>query len=302
MVLTNTQGANSTGCVDTNAPTPNVICSPANGSTVSSPVTVKAASNIPNFTLNRLYLDNKQVYQVASQTVDTPIDATAGSHRLVLVTYDSLGHAYTSAATFMVNASGACSASSPGVTICSPAAGSSATSPVTISAGAMAASGNLTAIRAYIDNVAVFTLSNPSASTTFSASQSVTVAGGTHHLVVLGYESTGGQVSSSESFTVAGGPCYPSSAGAMICSPKPGTTVSSPVSVVAGVTTSSGYVAAIRVYVDNVAKALVNNPQQTKSFQIQQSLTAAAGSHSLVIVGYPSTGGSISSSETFTVQ
>lgn len=302
VVLTNIQSSGSTTCVDSSTTTPNVICSPANESTVTSPVTVQAASNIRNFTLNRLYLDNKAVYQVASQTVDTPIDASAGSHRLVLVTYDSQGHAYSSATTFTVGSGGMCYASSSGVTICTPAAGSSDASPITISAAAMASSGNITAIRAYIDNVAVFTVNNPSATKTFSASQSVNVAAGTHTLVVLGYQSTGGQVSNSESFTATGGPCYPSAAGAMICSPKSGSTVSSPVSVVAGVTTLNGYVAAIRMYVDNVAKALVNNPQQTKSFQIQQPVSTAAGSHSLVIVGYPSTGGSITVSETFTVQ
>ena len=304
VVLTNTQAGSSTACVDSSSTTPNVICSPKSGSTVSSPVTVQAASNIPNFTLNRLYLDNQSVYQTSSQTVDTPINAAAGNHRLVLVSYDSKGHAYTSASNFTVGSGtgSGCSATSAGVNICSPVLGSSDASPVTISAAAMAASGNITAIRAYIDNAAVFTANNPSATKTFSASQSVYVAVGTHKLVVLGYQSTGGQVSQSETFTATGGPCYPSSAGAEICSPVAESTTSSPVSVVAGVTTSSGYVAAIRVYIDNIAQPGIHNPQQTKSFAIQQSETTGKGTHDLVVVGYPSTGGSITARETFTVQ
>jgi len=148
----------------------------------------------------------------------------------------------------------------------------------------------------------VFTVNNPSATKTFSASQSVNVAAGTHSLVVLGYQSTGGQVSRSETFTATGGACYPSSAGAKICSPAAGSTTSSPVSVVAGVTTNSGYVAAIRVYIDNIAQPVIYNPQQTKSFAIQQSEATGKGTHDLVAVGYPSTGGSITARETFTVQ
>jgi hypothetical protein len=150
--------------------------------------------------------------------------------------------------------------------------------------------------------VAVFTTNNPNASKSQQVSQSVTVAPGSHKLVVIGYQSTGGSVSSTETFTVTStAACYPSSADAQICSPAKGAAVNSPVTVVAGATTCSGYISAIRIYVDNVARAIITDPQQSKSFAITQSISLAVGTHNLVIVAYPSTGGSLTSSESIIV-
>jgi len=252
--------------------------------------------------LNRLYLDNQSVYQTASQTVSTSLTIGGGSHRLVLVSYNNTGQAFSSASTFTVG-SGGCSQSAAGATICAPAAGSTANSPVTITAAARASSGNITAIRAYIDGKVAFTVNNSAAVNYQQVSQSVTVAAGSHNLVIIGYQSNGGYVKASENFTVSRStPCYPSSAGASICSPSNGSTTPSPFNLTAGATAGSGYITAIRVYIDSVAKTLVNNPQQSKSFAINPSISEAAGKHSIVVVGYQSTGGSVSASSTVTVQ
>lgn len=119
---------------------------------------------------------------------------------------------------------------------------------------------------------------------------------------MIGYDSTGNAYRSSESFTVAGGPCYPTNAGAMICSPAANTTSASPFTLSAGATAGSGYLTAIRVYFDNVAQTLVSNPQRTKSFAISPSITLASGTHKLVIVDYTSTGAAVTASETITVK
>jgi len=282
----------------------NIICSPANGATSTSPVPVSTASNVPGLTLNRLYLDNNSVYETASPTVSTSLTIASGSHRLVLVSYNNEGQAFTSASTFTVGSgtSGECSQSAAGVTICSPAAGSTTDSPTTITAAAMASAGNITAIRAYIDNNVAFTVNNSTADNHQQVSQPVTVAAGTHHLVIVGYQSNGGNVSSSEDFTVSGStPCYPSSVDASICSPSNGSTVSSTFNVTAGATAGSGYITAIRVYVDSVAKALIYNPQQSKSFAVNPSISEGDGQHSIVVVGYQSTGGSVSAQVNVTV-
>ncbi len=301
-VFTNTQGGSGSSCSASTTANTNHICTPANGTSVSSPVSVTAASNVTGFTLNRLYLDNQSVYQTASQTVSTSLTIGGGSHRLVLVSYNNTGQAFSSASTFTVG-SGGCSQSAAGATICAPAAGSTANSPVTITAAARASSGNITAIRAYIDGKVAFTVNNSAAVNYQQVSQSVTVAAGSHNLVIIGYQSNGGYVKASENFTVSGStPCYPSSAGASICSPSNGSTTSSPFNLTAGATAGSGYITAIRVYIDSVAKTLVNNPQQSKSFAINPSISEAAGKHSIVVVGYQSTGGSVSASSTVTVQ
>lgn len=296
--------SSSHACIAPTTSNSNVICSPANGATSTSPVPVSAASNVPGLTLNRLYLDNNSVYETASPTVSTSLTIASGSHRLVLVSYNNEGQAFTSASTFTVGSgtSGECSQSAAGATICSPAAGSTTDSPTTITAAAMASAWNITAIRAYIDNNVAFTVNNSTADNHQQVSQSVTVAAGTHHLVIVGYQSNGGNVSSSEDFTVSGStPCYPSSVGASICSPSNGSTVSSTFNVTAGATAGSGYITAIRVYVDSVAKALIDNPQQSKSFAVNPSISEGDGQHSIVVVGYQSTGGSVSAQVNVTV-
>ena len=110
----------------------------------------------------------------------------------------------SAAATVTVTPStGGCLPSKAGTIICAPAQGASTSSPVTITAGAIAASGNIAALRAYIDNVAVLTVNNPSATKSFQFSQPVTVKPGSHHLVIVGYETIGGGAEdASEYFTV----------------------------------------------------------------------------------------------------
>jgi hypothetical protein len=197
---------------------------------------------------------------------------------------------------------GGCLPSSPGVSICAPANNANTGTSVTITAGALSPSGNMSAMRGYIDNVSVFTVSNPSVSNSMQVTQTVNVAPGSHQLVVVGYPSTGGYVAGSESFTTSGTiNCLPTAPGATICSPANHATVTSPVAISAGATTSSGYITAIRVYVDNLAQALVNNPQQTASFSIHQAVTMTPGSHYVVVVCYQNTGGALTANETITV-
>ncbi len=301
-VYMNTGGGTGTDCVKPSTYDVAIICTPAAGSTVTSPVSVLATNSVVMVS-SRLYLDNVSVYQTTSQTLNTQITASAGKHNLVYVVYDNSGNAYTASSVFTVGgAGGGCLPSGPGATICAPTSGSTTGSPVTITAGAIAQSGNITALRAYIDNNILFTTNNTGNTNSFQVSQSATIAPGTHNLVIVGYQSTGGAQTSSLTFTVSGNAaCYPSTQGAKICSPASGATSASPVSVVAGATTNTGYIASIRVYVDNVAQTLVTNPQQSKSFAINQPVSLATGSHNLVIVAYPSTGGALTSSETITI-
>ncbi len=282
------------------------ICTPGTGSSVTSPFSVTAASNVlANFTANRIYLDGSPVYESNAQTINTPLTAAPGSHTLVLVSYKTDGTAISTSKTFTVGsvAPAGCIPPAAGVSICAPAPGATAASPVTLTAGALAKTGTITALRAYVDNVAVLTVNNPAATSSFQFSQPVTVQPGPHTLVVVAYQTTGAALTQSASFTVTGaGPCVPTAAGARICSPAPGATSASPVVISAGARASSGNLTAIRLYVDNIAKTTVNNPQQSTSFAVSQSIAVASGTHTLVVVGYNSTGGSVSASETLKVQ
>ncbi len=406
---TSTPGTDS--CAIPSAQHTSVICYPASGSTISSPFTIVAASNEPGFTQSTLYLDGNQIDFSLTQSVNYYTAASPGTHQLTMVSYSNQGGSITTNSTFNVTAgsSGAgspCVPTAAGVRICAPLEGAQDTSAVTITAGAIAASGNITAMRVYLDNQSLGTINNSAPTNSFSINQPFLIEPGGHTLTVVAYESTGGSETSSVFFNSSGatgcaaakipiricspaanatvpntfvigvgataqvagitgirayidnveaflvpvngndlametqrevtttagkhhlvvvayqgsGPalttdeyftagtsttpqaCYPSSQGAMICSPSANATVSSPVQFSAGATTTNGYLAAVRVYVDNVAQATVNNPQQTKSFAINQALTLAKGTHSVVVVGYPSTGGSVTANENITVQ
>ena len=300
-VYTNMQGQN-VPCTTPTAANTNVICSPAKGATTTSPVTVTAASNVSGFTLNRLYLDDVSVYQMTSQTVNTPIVAASGTHDLVLVSYDNTGQAFAYATTFTVGA-GSCAPSSAGVRVCQPASGAATSSPVTFTAGVLAQAGNITALRIYVDNAALYTAINPGRTTTYQASQSVPVNAGSHRLVVVGYESTGAAVSFAENFTVNANPnCYPASAGAMICSPVKGEAASSPVQVNVGATAASGYITAIGIYVDNKEVNVQPDARNLKSFSEDVPVALTTGVHNLVVVGYQSTGGYVTTGEMVTIQ
>jgi hypothetical protein len=294
------------------------ICAPANNATTGSSVTITTGALSPSGNLSaiRAYIDNVSVFTVSnpsatnSMQVTQTVTVAAGSHQLYVVGYPSTGGYVSSSSKFTVSTGGGggggggCLPASPGLTICAPANNASTGTSVTITAGALSPSGNMSAIRAYIDNVSVFTANNPSATNSMQVTQTVTVAAGSHQLYVVGYPSTGGYVASSENFTATGGStnCVPSAPGATICAPANNAQVNSPVTISAGATAPSGYLTAIRVYVDNIVQATVDNPQATTSFSIHQAVTMTQGNHYVVVVGYESTGGAVTANETVTVE
>jgi len=88
-----------------------------------------------------------------------------------------------------------CSATTTGVTVCSPAAGSSAASPVRFTAAAKSTA-RITAMRIYIDNVSVYHTTSASLDT------SLAVATGSHHVVVQAWDSTGAVFKNARTITV----------------------------------------------------------------------------------------------------
>jgi FG-GAP-like repeat/Bacterial Ig domain len=307
-VYYNTQGGTGTSCPAPGTVNTNHICTPTSGTTLNSPVTVSAASNVSGFTLNRLYLDNQSVYQTASQTVDTTITASEGSHELVLVSYDNSGKAFTSSVTFTVgNPTGSgCIPSAPGVTICSPTNGEtlSSSSSFTLTAGARAQSGYITAMRVYVDNTPGYTTDNPGQTATYQFSETFGAVEGTHTIVVVAYESTGGSLTASVTYNSPEEPCSITSSGATlkICSPNSVDSVSSPVNIQAASYDNGGYMTAIRIYVDNVAVATLDNNAKSEAFNINTSVSMSAGRHYLALVGYLNSGGAATSTEYITVK
>jgi len=199
-----------------------------------------------------------------------------------------------------------CAPSDPGVRICSPDPDASLGSVATVIAGATAQSGNITAIRAYLDDKPVFTAVNPSSTNTLQAAQDVNVDEGFHHLVIVGYQDDGGTVVGDLNFvavTAIYANCIPSQPGAIFCHPPgsgPGSgRVHYPVQISAGASAENGYIIALRLYVDDVPQLTIHNPQQSQSFAINEPLAVPHdfSPHTIVLVGYDSTGGEVAAAE-----
>jgi len=173
------------------------VCLPAAGSTVGSSFSVRAAANAPTSILRiEEWLDGKKVYQQLSNQVRNTLTTTPGTHTLTVIPVDIYGNYIKQTETITVTNS--CSApSSAGVRICSPASGSTVSSPVTFSAAAAPSSGtSVTAMRLYVDNVAKYTVNGN------KLYMSVALSAGTHSVVVVGYEANGSALKTTEDITV----------------------------------------------------------------------------------------------------
>lgn len=193
-------GASSTP-TPTPTPTPNpsgctastigvTVCTPTSGSTVSSPVTFTAAAKSNNpITALQIYVNNNLAYQVNSATLNTSLALSAGSHYVVVQAWDSTGAYFKTPVTINVGSSAppaSCTAGTAGVTVCAPAPGSSSGSPVQFIAAAKSSStAPITAMRIYVDNVSQY-LTNSS-----SLNTSLSLAAGSHYVVVQAWDSTG---------------------------------------------------------------------------------------------------------------
>src|SRR5207253_83127 len=175
--------------------------------------------------------------------------------------------------------SGACTLStvSPSVTICTPAANSTVSSPVHIVAGTTD-SKTVQFIQIYVDGVKKYEIKATSLDT------SLAMATGTHRLTVQAYD--GSYFKQTIYITVSGDPsgCAPStvSPSVTICSPAPNATVTSPVHIVA-VTTDSKTVQFMQIYLDGVKQ------YQISAKSLDTSLAMAAGTRRLTGQAYDGT-------------
>ena len=179
------------------------ICAPASGANVDTPVHITASATAPSgrtITTMRIYIDNVAQLTVSANNIAADLPLPLGSHNLAVVAWDNTGVSEKTTETFTVT--GPCLPSAPGVQICSPGSGATVTSPVDVSAGAMPTAQRITAIRIYLDNVAVFFSSNSGAANSFSIEQRLTMAAGTHHLVTVAYQDDGSALTAGEAITV----------------------------------------------------------------------------------------------------
>jgi acid phosphatase len=187
---------NPSGCTATT--TGVTVCSPTGGSTVSSPVrfTAAAKSSLP-ITAMRIYIDNVSAYFTNAASLDVSLAVSPGTHNIVVQAWNSGGSVFKTPLTITTGTAAAgCTASTTGVTVCSPASGSSAASPVHVTAAAKSSLGSITAMRIYVDYVSKY-LTNAA-----SLDTSIALASGSHNLTVQAWDSTGSVYKNARTITV----------------------------------------------------------------------------------------------------
>ncbi len=276
----------SSGCTGTGSNNTVTICSPANNSTVASPIHVAATAN-STATVSKflVYLDSVLKYQALNtKSIDTMVTAAAGKHNLVVQYYN-----------------GAWVVASETVTVTSSTGGVSITISPTSAALATGGTQQFTAAVTGSTNTSVTwsvdgTAGGSSAVGTVSTSGLYTAPGtaGTH--TVTATSAADATKSASATVTVmAPGGC--STGGAnntlSICSPANGASIPSPIHVVAQAN-STAPVGKFLVYLDSVLVYQILN-----SSSVDTMVTASAGQHSLVLQYY--NGAWVKAAETITV-
>lgn len=156
------------------------ISAPANGASVVSPVHITANANGSGHPVSAfwIYVDNQPLYKTTASTVDTYISMSQGSHHIVPVAWNSVGGVATTSLNVTVNPAG--------VSVSSPAAGTTVASPVRFVASANAPGGRIiTAMRIYVDSATVYTIGSPSVNT------SISMSAGSHTLSIQAWDNTG---------------------------------------------------------------------------------------------------------------
>lgn len=211
------------------------ICSPTNGSTVSSPVNFIAGTrNSAGVTGMAIYDNDTLVYKQNVSSIDTNLNLTNGNHFLVAQSWDNAGRVIKSSVNIAV------ASSTP------PPAVSFIANPTSITAG------QTSLLSWTTTNATSVTVSNGIGSQPVNGSISVSPSATTTYTLTA--TGAGGTATAQATVVVTSGSgsCTPSSVSPSltICTPADGSTVGSPVRIVA-VPTSPRPVIAMAVYVDN---------------------------------------------------
>lgn len=176
------------GCSAPGSPGVNV-CSPLNGSTASSPVTVQASATVTGTISHmELWMDGVRQYSIAGSTLNTSVTLAAGTHRFAVLAINTAGTKWETVvnATVGGGGGGSCTApSSPGVNICTPVSGSTVSSPVQVQAAGNV-TGTISHMELWVDGVRKFATTGGS-----TLSTSLTLASGSHRFAVLAINTAG---------------------------------------------------------------------------------------------------------------
>jgi hypothetical protein len=88
--VTFTVSSGGSTCSQPSSATGTVICAPANGSTVGSPVTIQARGGA-NVTFMEVWVDGTKRFQSSGNSVFTSLSLAAGGHRLTVYSKNGSG-------------------------------------------------------------------------------------------------------------------------------------------------------------------------------------------------------------------
>lgn len=173
------------------------ICAPASGSKVNSPVQVTATATVTGTVAStQLWVDGVKKYSTASTSLDTSVSLSAGSHRFAVLATNTAGQKWESVVNATVAGTGSCTApTSPGVNICTPASGSTVSSPVQVSA-ATTVSGTAASTQLWVDGVKKYSIAST------SLTDSISLSAGTHRFAVIAVNTSGQKWESVSNATV----------------------------------------------------------------------------------------------------
>ena len=270
------------------------VSSPANNSTVGSPVTYSAtatSSCAQGVAAMGVYVNNQLVVKQSGPSLNASVSLSNGYYGTVVQEWDNCGGSTTAPVNITVGP--ASTGTSTAVTVSSPANNSTVSSPVTFSASATTATcaQGVAAMGVYVDNVLAYSTSGSSVQTP------VALANGQHQAVVQAWDNCGGAFNTPVLITVGTGSTATTTA-INVSSPVNNSTVTSPVTFSANATTATcgKGIAAMGIYVDSTLSYTTNGSS------IQTPLALSGGPHQAVIQAWDNCGGAFNTPLSLNVQ
>ncbi|MGA8110300.1 MAG: hypothetical protein WB974_12735 [Acidobacteriaceae bacterium] len=182
------------------------VSSPSNGSTVTSPVHYVASATsscASGVSAMGIYVDNQLEYTVSGSSLNTTLSLSPGAYNTVVQEWDNCGKAATTAVNLTVTGS----SGTPGVSVSSPANGSSVTSPVHyVATATTSCAQGVASMGIYVNNQLEYVVNGDSLNTELPLNP------GTYSTVVQEWDNCGKASTTPINLTVSGSSFTPGTA------------------------------------------------------------------------------------------
>ena len=253
------------------------ICTPGNGSSVTSPMNVIAGTNSssPIVSLS-LWLDGSKLFNTGQSLLNTSVAAAPGNHVLAVQGQNGAKQTFTQTINVTAVSPATCQSLTtvPSEHICAPVNNATVSSPITVQSAAQMAN----AIRysqIWLDGVMKYQVASASINTSLSTIP------GTHRLTVQSADSANVITKLTIYVTVpsTSPSCTPAGADASvtICAPAANATVKSPVTITAATKDSASVVTNMFIWVDGVKQWTGTGNS------VNTSLVLATGTHRVTV-------------------